>query len=116
MSDPKRPPFEDVRDAFERLATPDKAAFVLEATFSTLGQAIGETGRHLADAVSSLNLDGLFRMDGEAPRDTTMDPDVAAAAAAAASTKPPAGKTAGAKKGRTPRDPGVPPTDGAPAV
>lgn len=100
MSD--RPPFDDVRAAFERLGTSDKAAFVLEATFETLGQAIGETGRRFGDAVSSLDLDALFRMDGataEAPEP-----------AAPTSSAPKPRKTAGKKK----PNPGVPPTDDAP--
>ena len=38
-------PFDDVRDAFADLGTSEKAAFVLEATFETLSQALAETGR-----------------------------------------------------------------------
>ena len=62
----QRPNFDDVRSAFERLDTPDKAAFVFEATFETIGQAIGETGRRVSEAVASIDFDALFRMDGTA--------------------------------------------------
>ena len=104
MPDSPRPPFDDVRAAFERLATPDKAAFVLEATFETIGQALAETGRRVSDAVSSLDLDALFRMDGthDAPGAT---PPGAAASGAAPRSRP---------RRTPPRSPGVPPTDDAP--
>lgn len=92
----RRPPFDEVRAAFERLATPDKAAFVFEATFETIGQAIAETGRRFSAAVSSLDLDSVFHMDGEDP--ATAEPGPA--------PKP---------RGRTRRpNPGVPPTDEMP--
>lgn len=61
MPNSSRPPFDDVRAAFDRLATPDKVAFVLEATFETIGQALGETGRRVSDVVSSFDVDSLFR-------------------------------------------------------
>ncbi len=60
MSAP-RPPIDDLRRAFERLTTPDKAAFVLEATFETIGQALAETGRRVSTAVQDLDLDAIFR-------------------------------------------------------
>ena len=104
MSDSTRPPFDDVRAAFERLATPDKAAFVLEATFETIGQAITETGRRVSDAVSSLDLDALFRMDGTSGGPASGGPMPGAT--------PPG--PAPRPRRTPPRSPGVPPTDDAP--
>ncbi len=54
-------PFDSVRDAFSDLGTSEKAAFVLEATFATLGQALAETGRRAAAVVDDLNIDAWFR-------------------------------------------------------
>ena len=101
MSDStRRPPFDDVRAAFERLTTPDKAAFVFEATFDTLGQAISETGRRFSAAVSNLDLDSVFGMDGD-----RMDGEPAA---------PDAGAAPKARPRAPRRNPGVPPTDDLP--
>ena len=58
---PKPDPFEDVRDAFESLGTSEKAAFVLEATFETLGQALAETGRRAATVLDDLDIDSWFQ-------------------------------------------------------
>ena len=120
MTDPNRP-IADARAAFGRLATSDKAAFVFEATFDTIGQAIAETGRTLSDAVSSMDFDALFRMDG---RDFASPPAPPPAptgpAGPAASAAPPAARRATAKKPaprkKTPPNPGVPPTDDGPAA
>ena len=68
-SDPPRPnPFDDVRSAFGRLATSEKAAFVFEATFSTLGQALAETGRRVGTAIDDLDIDAWFRPPPRGPR------------------------------------------------
>ena len=53
-------PFDSVRDAFSDLGTSEKAAFVLEATFATLGQALAETGRRAAAVVDALDIDAWF--------------------------------------------------------
>ena len=61
-TDPPRPhAFDDVRRAFERLGTSEKAAFVFEATFATLGQALAETGRRAGAAIDELDIDAWFR-------------------------------------------------------
>lgn len=57
----KSTPFDDVREAFSDLDTSEKAAFVFEATFSTLGQALHETGRRVAEAIDDLDVDSWFR-------------------------------------------------------
>ena len=62
-------PFDSVRDAFSGLGTSEKAAFVLEATFATLGQALAETGRRAAAVVDDLDVDSWFRTPP--PRSTT---------------------------------------------
>ena len=68
-ADPPRPhPFDDVRTAFERLATSEKAAFVFEATFETIGQALGETGRRVSAAIDDLDIDAWFRPPPRGPR------------------------------------------------
>lgn len=46
-----RKQYSKARDEFEKLGTQDKTAFVLEATFATLGQAIEDTGRQFADVL-----------------------------------------------------------------
>lgn len=61
---------ERARAAFDDLSTADKTAFVLEATFQTLGQAIGETGRHVSDALtdlSDLDVEAWFRPSPSRP-------------------------------------------------
>lgn len=69
MIPPKQPagPFEDVRKAFDGLATSEKAAFVFEATFNTLGQALNETGRRVARAIDDLQVDDWFRAPAPGP-------------------------------------------------
>ncbi len=95
-----RPPIDDLRRAFERLATPDKAAFVLEATFDTIGQAIAETGRRVSTAVRDLDLDAIFRdpmrpadpVDADEAHDDddrAMDPEAPTAESHAAETPRP---------------------------
>ena len=41
--------YSKTRAEFEKLGTQDKTAFVLDATFATIGQAIEDTGRQFAD-------------------------------------------------------------------
>ncbi len=60
MPRPTKDPFDNVRDAFADLDTSEKAAFVLEATFSTLGQALAETGRRAASVLDDLDIDAWF--------------------------------------------------------
>ena len=121
MTDPNRP-IADARAAFERLATSDKAAFVFEATFETIGQAIAEAGRSVSDAMSSMDLDALFRMDGQ---DFASPPPPPPAPKAPVGRKPsakaPAARKATAKKAAPrkktpPPNPGVPPTDDDPTA
>ncbi len=49
-----RSAFSEVRAAFENLETKDKAAFVLEAAFGTLGEAIEHAGRELSGMFEDL--------------------------------------------------------------
>ncbi len=61
MPDPRedaRRQYAKARAEFEKLETQDKTAFVVEATFATLGQAVEETGRQVADVIERVaNLD-----------------------------------------------------------
>ena len=123
---PPRPgpdPFDSVREAFSGLGTSEKAAFVLEATFATLGQALAETGRRAAAVVDGLDIDSWFRTPRPsagtpaAPAPADPPPPMAATPADLKTTatrpKPPAekpaakdppGKTAGKPKRRPPAD------------
>ena len=49
-----RQQYTKARSEFEKLNAQDKTAFVVEATFATLGHAVEETGRHLADAFEAV--------------------------------------------------------------
>lgn len=51
---PKSTPLDTAREAFEPLSTPDKTAFVFQATFDTIGQAISETGKAFADLIHQM--------------------------------------------------------------
>lgn len=57
------------RAEFEKLEPQDKTAFVVEATFTTIGQAIEETGRQFADVLErAVNFDfGSWREEGSEP-------------------------------------------------
>ena len=65
------PRYSHVRDAFSKLDTQDKAAFVLEATFDTLGQALHDVGKSVGDAVDRMGredfFDDFFRRPMHAP-------------------------------------------------
>ncbi len=54
MPDPReeaRKQYSKTRDEFEKLETQDKTAFVVEATFATIGQAVEDAGRQFADVL-----------------------------------------------------------------
>lgn len=57
---PPASPFERVREAFAELNTFDKSAFVVEAAFETIGEAVGEAGRSLSDMIESLDIERWF--------------------------------------------------------
>ncbi len=71
---PKPDPFESVREAFAGLGTSEKAAFVLEATFETLGQALSETGRRAATVLDDLDIDSWFVVDEDEEFDAPPPP------------------------------------------
>ena len=106
-------PFDDVRDAFADLRTSEKAAFVLEATFETISQALAETGRRAAAVLDDLDIDAWFhgseaRDVGAPPPPPVADPPASKPEPKAAKPKP---KSAPKKTaGKTPRR--RPPTDG----
>lgn len=55
-----RAQYEKVRDEFAHLDTQDKTAFVLEATFSTIGEALKETGQHMATLFEQISKDDFW--------------------------------------------------------
>ena len=67
--DDARKQYSKTRAEFEKLETQDKTAFVVEATFTTIGQAIEETGRQFADVLErAANFDfGSWREEGSEP-------------------------------------------------
>ena len=92
-------PFDSVRDAFAGLGTSEKAAFVLEATFQTLGQALAETGRRAASVLDDLDIDSWFQaptpdVGAPPPPPPAAPPASKAARARSATPKPPPGDTA----------------------
>lgn len=52
-----RTAYEHVRSAFEKLETQDKVAFVVEATFTTMGHVVEDVGRGLGDLFEGLARD-----------------------------------------------------------
>ena len=60
---PTSSPRDAARAAFDKLDTNEKSAFVFEATFNTIGQAIEETGRRVADIFASFDVDDLFTQE-----------------------------------------------------
>ena len=82
------------REAFAHLDTPEKTAFVIEATFSTIGAALRETGERLGSILTDFDPDDFFRSP-ERPA-----PEPTPEAKAAAAKKPAATRTrsSGAKK------------------
>ena len=101
------PPRKAARAAFDKLDTQEKSAFIFEATFSTIGQALEETGRRVSEVVESFDLDDLFTAppaDEPAPRKAAPKKPAARKAstkkktAPRAKTPPPPSKTAGKPK------------------
>lgn len=97
MARPKQSsgPFDDVRSAFDGLDTSEKAAFVLEATFNTLGQALNETGRRVAKTIDDMNIDDWFRPMAADPKADPASPGFAAPPPPPPVPPPPAGKPSG---------------------
>jgi hypothetical protein len=82
--------YKKVRDAFAELDTQDKTAFVLEATFSTIGTALNETGQRVAEVFEKVSSDDFWS-------------DFRAQAEEAAPKAKPTRKKSGPKKSTTPR-------------
>ena len=106
-SPPRNDPFDDVRDAFSDLGTSEKAAFVFEATFDTIGQALAETGRRVAHAIDDLDIDSWFRAP-HPPEDMAPPPPPPPPPARKAPAKKTAGKAKPASSAKRP--PKKPPT------
>lgn len=61
--------FNDVRDAFKPLSTPDKATFVIEATFNTLGEAIRDAATQFGEAMESFDVEEVFSEESTVERE-----------------------------------------------
>ena len=94
--------YKKVREAFAQLDTQDKTAFVLEATFGTIGSALNETGQRLADAVEQVMREDFWRNFGrtaeEAAQDAAEAAEEAADETAAAAAR---ARRASTRKGKT---------------
>lgn len=55
-----RAQYEKAREAFTKLDMQDKAAFVLEATFSTFGEAFKDAGKQFADVMEKVSSEDFF--------------------------------------------------------
>lgn len=83
-----RKQYSKTRDEFEKLGTQDKTAFVLEATFATIGQAIEDTGRQVADVLERVaNYDFGARPDTDPPAPNPAAPPSAKERASAKSKR-----------------------------
>ena len=97
-TDPRTDPrYQQVRDAFAKLETQDKAAFVLEATFDTVGQALRDVGQSVGDVIEKMSsedfFDDLFRRpaaDSETPG-ATEPPTTGASSSGSRRRTPPPG-------------------------
>ena len=99
------------REAFSDLDTPEKTAFVIEATFSTIGAALRETGERLGSILTDFDPEDFFR----APAHRTAEPPPEAKAAAAkkpAATRTRASGAKAAGKKATPKTSTRPKTTG----
>lgn len=86
------------RAAFDKLNTNEKSAFLFEATFNTIGQALEETGRRVADLFESFDIDDLFTQEGGEEK-----PAEPASKAASATKKASPRKKTSPRKTSTPR-------------
>ncbi len=50
-----REQYQKARAEFEKLDTQDRTAFVVEATFATVGRAVEDAGRQLSDLMEEVN-------------------------------------------------------------
>ena len=66
--------YKKVRDAFAALDTQDKTAFVLEATFSTIGTALNETGQRVAEVFEKVSSDDFWSDFGMKAEETEAAP------------------------------------------
>ncbi|WP_412063333.1 hypothetical protein [Rubrivirga sp. IMCC45206] len=111
MARPTPDPLDAVRDAFSDLGTSRKAAFVLEATFETLSQALAETGRRAAETIDDLDIDAWFR--ASEPADVGAPPPPPPVTPPAPKPKPAAKKPSSKKGGGKTAGRRTPPGDDA---
>lgn len=56
-----RAAYEKAREAFTNLEIQDKAAFVVEATLSTFGEAFKDAGRQFAEVIEKVSSEDFFK-------------------------------------------------------
>ncbi|HLT47520.1 MAG TPA: hypothetical protein VK002_09860 [Rubricoccaceae bacterium] len=98
------PRYEHVREAFARLDTQDKAAFVLEATFETVGQALRDVGQSVGDVIEKVGREDFF--EDLFGRRRAKDAEAAPSPGAAESPTSSGARTTGSR--RTGKSPGTP--------
>ena len=98
-------PADRARAAFDDLDTPEKTAFVIEATFSTIGSALRETGQRLADVINEFDPESFFR-DATAP-EAEPKPRKKAGPKTSTAKKAAAKKAAATKPATAPPPPGA---------
>lgn len=89
MAKTPNPALDAARAAFDGLGTQDKTAFLFEAAFGTIGQAIQDTGRSVSDAIDRIDLDSLFREPAAPAAPPAAPPSASAPPPPAPPPKPP---------------------------
>ena len=72
-----RAAYEAARAAFEALRAQDKAAFVFEAAFSAVGDALTQTGRGVAEAMEDVFSEDFWRSASASGSPSATAPDPA---------------------------------------
>lgn len=93
-----RAEYEKARDAFTKLTMQDKAAFVMEATFSTFGEAFKDAGQQFADVIEKVSSDDFFKGFAWECGDDHSGGESGAKEAAPGAEQPEAGPSAKKKK------------------
>ena len=111
-TDPRtRAQYEKVRDEFAHLGIQDKTAFVLEATFDTLGEVVREAGKTVSDLFERVSKDDFWTPptaadEASSAEASEAEASEAEASEAEASAPPPAAPPRKGKTGSAPDAPG----------
>ena len=85
------------RNAFDDLPTPEKTAFVIEATFSTISAALRETGERLGSFITEFDPEDFFRSETEPEEEAPAPEEKPGTAKKPAATKRASTKRSGSK-------------------